>query len=254
MTEKDTTVRSIERAMDVLDCFSQGAFEFSLTEISKKIHLAISTTSRIVATLEKRDYLARDEATQRFRLGSRLARIGALGITTSDLGRTAHPFMRDLNLIYNEGVSLYVVQDEHRVCVERIQSTQPLRRVINVGDRYPLTRGASGRVLLAYLSQDRRKELLAKDPFTTETALAEVRERGYTISVGEREAGVTSISAPVFNANLEAVAAIALSGPSVRFTEADIQEKIAAVLHHAKLISIALGLQPSEYPQTSSIS
>lgn len=250
MTEKDTTVRSIERALDILDCFSRGPLEFSLTEISKNIHLAISTTSRIVATLEKRNYLTRDEATQKYRLGSQLARIGALGLTTSDLGRTALPFMRELNQIYNEGVSLYVVQDDQRVCVERVQSTQPLRRVINVGDRYPLTRGASGRVLLAFLPPDRRATLLARDPFTTEASLARVRDQGYTISMGEREAGVTSISAPVFNANLEAVAALALSGPSVRFAEKDMPDKISSVLRHARLISQALGLQPGEYPYT----
>lgn len=252
MTEKDTTVRSIERALDILDCFALKSPELSLTEISRTIHLAISTTSRIIATLEKRSYLARDEGTQKYRLGSRLARIGALGFTANDLGTVARPIMQELNRLYNEGVSLYVVQDDYRVCIERVQSTQPLRRVINVGDRYPLTRGASGRVLLAYLPGERRKELLAKDPFTTEESLAELRSLGYTISVGEREAGVTSISAPVFNAKLEAVAALALSGPSVRFPEEDFPDKIAVVLRHAELISLTLGLQPGEYRKSPS--
>lgn len=241
MSVKDAPVRSIDRALDILDCFEPGRLELSLTEIATRIDLAMSTTSRIVATLEKRNYLARNVDTQRYTLGSRIAQIGALGLSNMELRKVAIPFMRELNGLYNEGVSLYVIRDDERICIERVESTLPLRRVINVGDRHPLTRGAAGRVLLAYLPKERREALLAKDPFTTEESLEELRHGGYTVSLGEREEGVSSIAAPIQDARCEVIAAISLSGPSVRFEGSGFSDKIAKVKKTAELISKALG-------------
>ncbi len=241
MAEQETSVRAIERALDILDCFSPAELEFSLTELSKRINLALSTTSRIVSTLEKRGYLARSPENQRYALGPTLAQIGALGFASVDICKVALPFMRDLNRIYDEGVSLYVVRGNERICVERVESSRPLRRVVNIGDRHLLTRGAAGRVLLAYLPEEQRTELLRGDPFTTEEALAELRRSRRAVSLGEREEGVTSIAAPVEDARREIVAALAMSGPSVRFEGPGFDEKIAKVARFADLISEALG-------------
>jgi DNA-binding IclR family transcriptional regulator len=241
MIEKETSVRSVERALDILDCFASGQLELSLTELSKRIGLAMSTTSRLVTTLEKKGYLSRSRDTQRYTLGPKIAQIGVLGFSNVDIRRIALPFMRELNGIYDEGVSLYVVQDDERICVERVESSRPLRRVINVGDRHLLTRGAAGRILLAWLPEDKREELLARDPFTTEEALAELRHSGYTVSLGEREEGVTSIAAPIQDAKRDVVAALAMSGPSVRFEGPGFDDKVAKIKKYADLISEALG-------------
>ncbi len=241
MAVKETPVRAIERALDILDCFEPGRLELTLTDIANSIDLAMSTTSRIVATLEKRKYLSRNLDTQRYSLGPRISQIGALGLSNMELRKVALPFMRDLNALYNEGVSLYVIREDDRICIERVESTLPLRRVINVGDRHPLTRGAAGRVLLAYLPAERRSQLLAKDPFTTEDSLDELRHGGYTVSLGEREEGVTSIAAPIQDARCEVIAALSMSGPSVRFEGPGFSDKIAKLKKTAELISKALG-------------
>jgi len=241
MTDKDASVRAVDRALAILECFSPGQLELSLTDIAHRIELALSTTSRLIITLERRGFLIRSRETQHYTLGPAVTRLGALGFANVDIRRIALPFMRELNAIYDEGVSLYVVQGDERICVERVESRQPLRRVINVGDRNQLTRGAAGRVLLAYLPEDKRAALLKADPFTNEEALADLRQSGYTVSLGEREEGVTSIAAPVFNARAEVIGALAMSGPSVRFAGPGFSDKIAKVKRHAELISEALG-------------
>jgi IclR family transcriptional regulator, KDG regulon repressor len=241
MAAKDSPVRAIERALDILDCFEPGRLELTLTDIASTIHLSMSTTSRIAATLENRRFLARNADTQKYSLGARIAQIGALGLSNMELRRVALPFMRDLNALYNEGVSLYVIQDEARICIERVESTLPLRRVVNVGDRHPLTRGAAGRVLLAYLPKERRAAVLAKDPYTTDEALEELRHGGYTVSLGEREDGVSSIAAPIEDARCEVIAALSMSGPSVRFEGSGFSDKIARVKKTAEQISKAMG-------------
>jgi len=241
MTDKDASVRAVERALDILDCFGPDQLELSLTDLSRRINLAMSTTSRLVATLEKRGYLAKSKESQRYSLGPRIVQVGALGFSNVDMRKAALPFMRELNKLYDEGVSLYVVQGDERICVECVESSRPLRRVINVGDRQLLTRGAAGRILLAYLPEEKRAELLRQDPFTTEEALADLRRGGYTVSLGEREEGVTSIAAPIQNARREVIAALSMSGPSVRFEGPGFDDKIAKVRRHAALISEALG-------------
>lgn len=241
MNDKESSVRSVERALDILDRFGKEKRDLNLTEIARGINLALSTTSRLVATLEGRDYLVRDRESQRYSLGPKIAQLSVLGFSSIDLRKVALPYMMDLNKIYDEGVSLYVVQHDERVCVERVESSRPLRRVVNVGDTHRLTRGAAGRVLLAYLPLEQRTRLLSGDPFTSEDALAELRRGGYAVSLGEREEGVTSIAAPVQNARREVVAALAMSGPSVRFEGPGFDEKISVVKRHADLISEALG-------------
>jgi DNA-binding IclR family transcriptional regulator len=82
---------------------------------------------------------------------------------------------------------------------------------------------------------------LRGDPFATEDALEELRRSGYTVSLGEREEGVTSIAAPIQDAKCEVVAAIAMSGPSVRFEGPGFSDKVAKVKRTSELISEALG-------------
>jgi IclR family transcriptional regulator, KDG regulon repressor len=241
MDEKDTSVRSVARALDIIDSFTPGKLDASLSELAHGIGLPMSTTSRLVATLVKRGYVYKDEKSQRYSLGPRITQLGFLGFSNLDLRKVALPFMENLNRLYDEGVSLYVAQGDERVCVERIESRRPLRRVINIGDRLPLTRGAAGRVLLAYLPKEKREELLRQDPFTTEEALAQLRHGGYTVSLGEREEGVSSIAAPIMDARSIVVAALTMSGPSVRFEGAGFSDKVAKVKKHAESISTGLG-------------
>ncbi len=241
MSNKDASVRSVERALDILDCFQPGRLELSLSDIASSINLALSTCSRIIFTLEKRAYLVRSPETQKYSLGPRISQIGALGLSNMEIRKLALPYMKDLNSLFNEGISLYVIQGEERLCIERVDSTLPLRRVINVGDRHPLTRGAAGRVLLAYMPEEQRKTILAKDPYTNEDALKELRRSAYTVSIGEREEGVTSIAAAIEDASCEVVAALSMSGPSVRFEGPSFSDKIAKLRMTAELISKALG-------------
>lgn len=144
MASADASVKVIERALKMLNCFTKEKLSLSLVEIAREIDLPPSTTSRILATLEKYNYLYRDEETQRYFLGPSIARLGTLCYSHMDFRRIAVPYMVQLRELYNESVGLYVPNKGYRVCIERIESTHPLKRILNIGDRLPLTRGASG--------------------------------------------------------------------------------------------------------------
>ncbi|MBP1556597.1 MAG: helix-turn-helix domain-containing protein, partial [Oscillospiraceae bacterium] len=131
MASADASVKVIERALKMLNCFTKEKLSLSLVEIAREIDLPPSTTSRILATLEKYNYLYRDEETQRYYLGPSIARLGTLCYSHMDFRRISIPYMIQLRELYNESVGLYVPNKEHRVCIERIESTHPLKRILN---------------------------------------------------------------------------------------------------------------------------
>lgn len=227
MASADASVKVIERALKMLNCFTKEKLNLSLVEIAREIDLPPSTTSRILATLEKYNYLYRDDETQRYYLGPSIARLGTLCYSHMDFRRIAIPYMIQLREIYNESVGLYVPNNAYRVCIERIESTHPLKRILNIGDRLPLTRGASGRLLLAYQPQAVIDELLLADPYTTHEKLAEIRTQGYSTSRSEREEGVVSVAAPIFDSHHKVVAALNISGPAARI---DLEQMIEMAL------------------------
>ena len=234
------SLRTLERGLDVLDCFCQGTTKLSLTEISVRIGLNPSTTSRILSTLEMRNYISRSPETKRYQLGSQVFSLLVPSIEAQDLRSIAAPHMLTLYNLCNESVSLYVVLDGCRVCLDRIETTHSLRRVINVGDRLSLSKGAGGKILLAWMSAaEKQQQGIDVAPLTEE--LEKCKRAGYAVSIGEREEGVAAIAAPIFSANGEVIAAIGLSGPTIRFTVDFIQKIVPHVVTAAKGISANLG-------------
>ncbi|MBQ7797221.1 MAG: IclR family transcriptional regulator [Lachnospiraceae bacterium] len=242
-TEKNDggTVRAVDRALSILDCFSNGQTSFSLTELSKALGLSLTTTLRIIGTLENRDYIRRNPDDGRYYLGFRLSKLGSIALSNMDISRIAQPFLRTLLEQFNESVGIYILQNDSRVCVARLNGTNSLRFVVMLGDTLPLTRGAAGRTLLAHMPESDIRRLLADDPFTTIEELAELRNVGFARSHGERDSSVESFSAPIFNADGEITAAVFLTGPIKRFTEEKAAEIIPAIKLAAHDISVHMG-------------
>ena len=104
-------LRTLERGLDILDLFGQGALKLSLSEIAEKINLTPSTTSRLLHTLNLRGYVSRDEETKKFSIGPQALRFSVSSFRTFDLRKIAAPFLQSLHRKYNESVSLYILLD-----------------------------------------------------------------------------------------------------------------------------------------------
>ena len=240
-TNNTTSLRTLERGLDVLDCFGHSETKLSLTEIATRINLTPSTVTRILATLEKRNYLVRDSETKKYQLSGRFGSLAASSGQSFDIRIIAAPYLRRLYDLYNESVSLYVLLDGQRVCIDRIETTHGLRRVINIGDRLSLTRGASGKVLLAWLPEEQRKVIWLTDPAVPFKEFDQIRMQGFATSISERDEGVAAVSAPIFDSQEQMVAAVAIAIPTVRLTKETIPQMIPSVMEAAKEISKALG-------------
>ncbi|MFF2480174.1 IclR family transcriptional regulator [Paenibacillus sp. NPDC058071] len=240
MEEGKANVRAVDRALDILLCFTTGT-DYAMTEIAEKVGLHKSTVHRMLATLEDKGFIERDPATDRYHLGIRVWELSAYLSTTDDPAVILQPEMERLRDKLGETVSLYVRDGLERIRIQAVQSNQPVRRVAPVGARLPLYAGASSKVLLAYADAYVREQIMndptwlaSIDPDPYKQQLEEILNQGYATSFEERESGVAAISAPIINRNGRLAAALSLSGPASRLTLALMREYAPIIMESAK--------------------
>ena len=247
-------IKSIEKAVDILSCFTIDSPSLTVSEISVMTGLNQSTVSRILATLEKKMCMERDPHSGKYRLGGikfhQWKNILSQETSIVDLAR---PIMEKLRDDCGEEVTLYIPGEGNRICAEAVKSRFGVAKVTQVGKILPLHCGASGKVLLAYLPEKARKKIVCSgslekythntitDPVELEADLEKIRLDGYAVSVGEREDGTYSVVAPVMGSGGKIIASLCISGPIFRFSEVERAKCIKAVLHAAKNISLTLG-------------
>lgn len=235
------TVRSVERALDILECLSQRGKGCTLSEISQSVELPTTTTLRLLTTLESRHFITKDTISGVYFLGRKLAEIGDCVFSNLDICSIGYPYLEDLHARYNESVGLYIPAGKVRVCVARIDCTQALRQVVPIGSTRPIDCGASGHVLVAYGPAGQAEEIQRTSLFCTKETLSKVRAQGYSISYGEYISGLTSIAAPVFDSKNEIVCALVLAAPSIRVPPETEKLYIQTIKATAAQMSLHLG-------------
>lgn len=240
MEDGKLTVRAVERALDILLCFTQ-AEDLSLTEIAGRVDLHKSTVHRLLASLEGKGFVIRDPASERYRLGFSIWELSANLTHSDDPALILLPEMERLRDQLGETVSLYVRDGMERVRVQAVQSNQAIRRVAPIGARLPLYVGASSKVLVAFAEPGEQQALMRHPSWPPAAAsesylqqLSEVRTLGYATSVEEREPGAAAVSAPIFDRAQRLVAALAVSGPSNRLTVEKMKEQAPLLMESAR--------------------
>ncbi|HEV3352309.1 MAG TPA: IclR family transcriptional regulator [Acidimicrobiales bacterium] len=197
----------LDKAVVVLDALEAGAL--SLPELVDATGLPRATAHRLASALEVHGFVAR-AGDGRFQLGARLSQPA--------LPTIARPALEQLREATGESVQLYVRRGAQRLCVEALESPHGLRTIVPVGALLPLDAGSAGRIL-------------------RENASA--LKRGWAESVEERQKGVASVSAPVYEDG-RLVAAVSVSGPVERTSRAPGRRYAKAVVEAARAIEAAL--------------
>src|SRR5262249_38969385 len=198
-------VEAVERALAVLDAFHADRPTMTLGEIAVATGFYKSTILRLAASLERCGYLVREENGV-FRLGPTLWRLGSGYRAGVHLGGTIRPELRRVVEASGETASFYVREGRSRVCLFRHNSPQSARHHLDEGAELPLNAGASAHVLVAF-SDGRGSRSNA------------VQQRGYCISLGERDPQVAAVAVPVFDLGGQFRGALAISGLIGRFKE-----------------------------------
>jgi DNA-binding IclR family transcriptional regulator len=229
-------VRSVQRALDILSLLTEERPVVSVRDIVEATGLAKTTVIRLVQTLEQNGLLWATPGG--YLAGPGLWRWAHLARSSWELPPETRRLMRDLGARRRETVNLYMLRDVHRVCVAQQESPQPLRHVVHVGDELPLWAGASSKVLLRDAPESLLTRVARGSPYgeghvgrLTEW-IEETAHRGWAVSHGEREDGLSAVAVPVLGRSGAVVAALSLSGPTVRFPD-DLVDRLAADLREA---------------------
>lgn len=217
-----------------------GALEAGPTTLAGLVQatgLARPTAHRLAVALEHHRLVARD-LQGRFVLGPRLAEL-ASAAGEDRLLAAAGPVLTALREATAESTQLYRRQGDHRICVAAAERLSGLRDSVPVGSVLTMQAGSAAQVLLAWEEPDRLHRGLQGARFTA-TVLAGVRRRGWAQSVGEREQGVVSVSAPVRGPSGRVLAALSVSGPLERLTRTPGRVHAPAVVAAANRLTEAL--------------
>ena len=219
--------KAVARSLRILAEFNEEAPDWTVSEMSRRLGIAKSSVSTILATLAEFDLVVRaQDGSGRYSLGLRCIEMGYLASSRLAVRDLAFPLLERLLAATAQIVYLAIpYQDE----VLYIEALYPPHRRINFssrGRRAPLYCTGIGKALLANLAPDEREAYLARGPFAriTPTTLCNgdelmeeimcVRERGYAVDNEEREMGIRCVAAPVFSRQGHVIAAISVSGSS----------------------------------------
>jgi len=216
-------VAAVDRALLLLASFRAGDRSLSLAELAERAGLVKSTALRLLASLV-RFALVRKLDDGRYALGPEVARLQSIYTASFSLESVVMPALRDLVKRTKESAVYHVRQGDTRMCLYRVDSPQPLRDHVQVGDLFPLDRGAGGRVLLAFSG-------------ARGTLYERIRREKVAALVGDRSKDLAGIAAPVFKAGGELAGAVTLTMPASRYDEGF----IPAVRTAAAEITRALG-------------
>ncbi|AQS54934.1 MAG: IclR family transcriptional regulator [Novibacillus thermophilus] len=247
------TLQTLERGLRLLSCFDDRHPELGITEMAMRMNLSKTIVYRIVATLEKLGFLTQNPENRKYRLGLKVFELGVVAASQIELRQVALPIMKELAAGTNETVNLTVLDavDRAGICIETVESSQPIKLTTRIGNVGPLHRGASRKILLAYLDSAERQLYLDPSAIGTtlspdemmqlEKELNAIRERGYAVSEGEVDPDAFAISAPVFDASGSIVAGLTVSGPRFRTDEQRLQQLTEWTCRSARKLSQQLG-------------
>jgi DNA-binding IclR family transcriptional regulator len=237
MTQR-SSVGVLDKAVAVLDCLASGPA--SLADLVTRSGLSRPTAYRLAVALEVHRYVVRD-GQGRFMIGPAVGELAA-AVRVDPLERAAGPVLERLCNVTHESAQVYRRAGNVRRCIAAAERSSGLRDTVPVGAELPMTAGSAAQVLLAW---DAAYDPVLDSPeakFSLAT-LTTVRRRGWAASVAEREAGVASVSAPVFARDGRVVAAVSVSGPIDRLsrTPGRIHADAVMAAGHALSRAIAIG-------------
>jgi DNA-binding IclR family transcriptional regulator len=257
-----STVRNAARLLKV---FRSREADLGVSELARRLGLGKSTVHRMLTTLVAEGLIEQNPRTGGYRLGIVMFELGQAVRVHMDLHAAVTPVLGELRAQTGESSQVGVLDGHEVVYVDRLESAHSLRLFTETGRRVPVHCTSSGKVLLAYLPEGRRKQVLSCTPLaaltpytiTDATRLAAeldmVRRRGWAEAINEREIGVASIAAPVRDASGEVVAAISIGVPLARCSVAALRRRAPVIAEAAEAASRRLGWS-GEMPSMSSVS
>jgi DNA-binding IclR family transcriptional regulator len=199
-------VEAVERALTLLNTFNEEERTLSLVDLADRTGFYKSTILRLNRSLERFGYLTR-HSDGSYGLGPALWRLGSIYRKDFDLGEHIRPALRRLRDDTGETASFYIRDGDTRVCLYRLNSDRAIRHHLDEGVNFPLDRGAAGKLLEAFSKTELNNEL------------HKIRQQGYAVSLGERDADIAAVAVPLLKPDGSIRGALCISGLISRFNK-----------------------------------
>lgn len=252
---------ALEKGLEILEYLSQRAIPLSQSEIANGIHKTPNEIYRMLACLEEKGYLIREEISGKYKISLKLYHLSHRHSPVDEIRRTAQYPLDDLAKTIRQSCHLSVLYHYRVMVICQSRSPAPVALSIEEGSLFPLLKTASGKILLSFMSEHDREEVLKRDPdFNSYPAskqkktiklLNEIPKGGYYVTPSELTLGVTDISFPIIGENnTNAIASLTISALSTQMNEEITFENI---ISHARdtvdKIGARLGLKTRMAPQ-----
>jgi DNA-binding IclR family transcriptional regulator len=213
----------VDRALRLLEAFDPSHRRLSLSQLSRRADIPLSTARRLAERLADWGALERDPRGG-YVVGLRLYEVASLAPRGLGLREVAMPYIEDLFVVTREHVQLAVLEGSSAVMVERRSRPGAVQVEYRVGGKLPILSTALGLVLLAHLPEARLRLVLAEcthpddlamleRPNAAKTALADVRRRGFAVVKRREPAPITAVAAPIRGRDNEVAAALSIVVP-----------------------------------------
>ena len=241
----------------ILDCFSVTKPELGVREVARMANISPSTAGRLMAGMKEAGILQQNPSSRAYSPGSKVLAWSSAYMAQLNIRTVALSFMEEVRRTTGETVTLYILDGNDRLCVERMESQHSIRMVTRVGHKLPLYAGSAGKAILAFMPAAWQAEYLRtvtlkpltsqtySDPEALQKELEKIRQDGYAASFGEWILEASGVAAPIFGPDGVVLGALSISGPSARFTAQLMGEYGAEVRRVTRTISKVIGFNPA---------
>lgn len=253
---KQSTHRSLERGLAVLESVAAAAGSVSLAETARRTGLHRSTAHHLLQALVSLSYLRQDPETRGYELSAKPFQLTGRTWSAEQLAVIAQPVLAELTRRGGEASSLAAYRNGAVTVVAKREHDGPVRVVQDVGARRPLHCTAVAKAILPWLPVPELGGLLARMRFTRhspktivtraafEAELRRIRTVGYALDDEEHIEGIRCIAMPVFGHTGQVLASICTLGPRSRMTYQRLRELRAPLAELSGEMSERLGYKP----------
>lgn len=255
-----SSMRSLHRAISVMNCFSSNELELSGSDIARKVGIPKTTAYRIISFLAEYGLLDKNSRTGKYTIGPALYALGSLYLSTADILKAADPVIKTLNELTSEAVSVGILDRASMILIMKEESKYAFRLTTHIGSILPAYASAMGKELLSQLPEkdldtlipEERLRLITKKTIATRTELKreleQIRKADVSIDREGGYEGVESIACLIRGVSGKAVAAMSIPVPVFRMDKAYRERLTILVRMGASLISYRLGYLDSDNP------
>lgn len=242
-------VQTVEKALDILETLTEESRDATLPYLAERLGLSRNKAFRLLATLESKGLVERDETSGIYRLGISSVELAQRLLSSMSLIRHAHPIMEKLARKHDEAVYIAVIKDDEVLFLDMVDCDQTIKTAPLVGKRFPFFNNAAGKAIKSLESSDllekffrKRRNSDAIDQSTLHTELKEIRERGFAVDFDGLGEGIVSVAVAVRDYAGKVIGALTMLGPSFRLMASRLEDEIVPSLSEgAEMLSLKFG-------------